>query len=39
VIASFDGGAKLANEEELRDMRFWSNQASITGDPNFTIRR
>ncbi len=39
VIATFDGGAKLASEQELRDMRFWSNQASITGDPNFTIRR
>jgi prepilin-type N-terminal cleavage/methylation domain-containing protein len=39
VIATFDGGAKLATEDELRDMRMWSNQASRAGDANFTISR
>jgi hypothetical protein len=39
VIATFDGGAKLASEEELRDMRLWSNQASRAGNPDFTITR
>lgn len=39
VTASLAGNVQLLSEEELRDMRRWSNQASLAGDRDFTIKR
>lgn len=36
VVAHLDGSAALLNEEELRDMRRWSNQAAKFNDPDFS---
>lgn len=38
VTASLAGNVQLLNENELRDMRRWSNQAARENNPNFTIR-
>jgi hypothetical protein len=39
VTASLAGNVQLLSENELRDMRRWSNQAAIEGDPDYTIKR
>jgi len=36
VIAHLDGSVGTATEEELRDMRRWSNQAALFDDPDFS---
>lgn len=36
VAAHLDGNVRLFDEEELRDMRRWSNQAAIYNDPDFS---
>jgi len=36
VVANLDGSVELLNEDELRDMRRWSNQAAAANNPNFT---
>ena len=36
VVAQLDGSVKLLAEEELRDMRRWSNQAAMYDDPDFS---
>lgn len=36
VVAQLDGSVELLNEEELRDMRRWSNQAALFDDPDFS---
>ncbi|MBC2595753.1 prepilin-type N-terminal cleavage/methylation domain-containing protein [Ruficoccus amylovorans] len=35
VVAMLDGSVRMMGEDELRDMRHWSNQAIIANDPNF----
>lgn len=39
VVAKFDGSAELMTEEQMRDMRLWSNQAARRNDADFTIRK
>ena len=39
VTASLAGNVQLLSEDELRDMRRWSNQAATGGDRDFTIKR
>jgi len=39
VVAKFDGSAELMTEEQIRDMRLWSNQAARQNDADFTIRK
>jgi prepilin-type N-terminal cleavage/methylation domain-containing protein len=36
VTAQLDGSVRLLEEDELRDMRRWSNQAALANDPNFS---
>jgi len=36
VVAHLDGSVAILNEEELRDMRRWSNQAAKHDDPEFS---
>ncbi|MEM0965081.1 MAG: type II secretion system protein [Verrucomicrobiota bacterium] len=36
VVSHLDGSTAFLSEEEIRDMRRWSNQASIYDDPNFS---
>ncbi len=36
TVANLDGSVELLNEEELRDMRRWSNQAAKYNDPDFS---
>ncbi|MFP4351423.1 MAG: type II secretion system protein [Puniceicoccaceae bacterium] len=36
VVAHLDGSVGTATEEELRDMRRWSNQAALFDDPGFS---
>lgn len=36
VVAHLDGSVALLNEEELKDMRRWSNQAAKFNDRNFS---
>lgn len=36
VVAQLDGSVSLLSEEELRDMRRWSNQAAKYNEPNFS---
>lgn len=38
VVASLGGNVELLTESQLRDMRRWSNQASIAEDRDYTIR-
>ncbi len=38
VVAHLDGHVEMLNEEQLRDMRRWSNQAAEQDDPDFEIR-
>jgi prepilin-type N-terminal cleavage/methylation domain-containing protein len=37
VVVMFDGHTELLTIEQLRDMRYWSNQAAENDDPNFRI--
>jgi prepilin-type N-terminal cleavage/methylation domain-containing protein len=37
VVAMLGGNVELLDETQLRDMRRWSNQASIAGDPDYLI--
>lgn len=37
VVAMLGGNVELLNEEELRDMRRWSNQAARANDPDFVV--
>jgi len=37
VAAMFDGSVELLDEEQLRDMRRWSNDAAEYDDPDYTI--
>ena len=37
VAAMFDGSARMLNEEEMRDMRLWSDGAAEEDDPDYTI--
>ncbi len=39
VVAKFDGSAALMTEDEMRDMRMWSNQAAIMNLADYTIRK
>lgn len=39
VVATFDGRAELLREDQLRDMRRWSNEAARENDPEYTIPR
>ncbi|WOO42645.1 prepilin-type N-terminal cleavage/methylation domain-containing protein [Rubellicoccus peritrichatus] len=36
VVAHLDGSVAMLNEDELRDMTRWSNQAAKFNDPNFS---
>lgn len=36
VVAHLDGSVATLGEEELRDMRRWSNQAALYDDPDFS---
>lgn len=38
VTAMLAGNVELLDEEQLRDMRRWSNQAARTNDRNFVVR-
>lgn len=38
IIANFDGHVELATENELKDMRRWSNLASIENNPNWKFK-
>ncbi|MFD2255158.1 type IV pilin protein [Luteolibacter algae] len=38
VTACLAGNVQLMDEDEMRDMRHWSNQAAIENDPDFLIR-
>jgi len=35
MVANLDGSVTILDEEDLRDMRRWSNQAALYGDKNF----
>jgi prepilin-type N-terminal cleavage/methylation domain-containing protein len=37
AVAMLGGNVELRREDELRDMRYWSNQALRANDPNFKI--
>jgi len=39
VVAMLDGSVRMMGEEELRDMRHWSNQAAEKDDPEYTLKR
>lgn len=39
VAAMLDGHVALLDEDEIQDMRHWSNQAAEQDDPNFTLKR
>ncbi|MES2437775.1 MAG: prepilin-type N-terminal cleavage/methylation domain-containing protein [Verrucomicrobiota bacterium] len=39
VVAMLGGNVELLDEERLRDMRRWSNQASVADDPDYLITR
>ena len=36
IVAHLDGSVGTATEEDLRDMRRWSNQAALFDDPDFS---
>ena len=38
VVANLAGNVELLTEDQLRDMRRWSNQAERAGDKDFTIK-
>ncbi|RYD47223.1 MAG: type II secretion system protein [Verrucomicrobiaceae bacterium] len=38
VVVMIGGNVEMLDEKELRDMRRWSNQASVENDPDFTLR-
>lgn len=35
MVANLDGSVTILDEEDLRDMRRWSNQAALYGDKDF----
>lgn len=37
VVAMLGGNVELRSEDDLRDMRYWSNQAIRANNPDFTI--
>lgn len=37
VVATLAGGVELLDEDQLRDMRRWSNQAARRNDPDFVV--
>jgi len=39
VTVMLDGSVKMMNEEDLRDMRHWSNQAEKANDPDWTLQK
>jgi prepilin-type N-terminal cleavage/methylation domain-containing protein len=39
VAAMLDGHVALLDEDEIKDMRRWSNQAAEQNDPNFKLKR
>jgi prepilin-type N-terminal cleavage/methylation domain-containing protein len=39
VAAMLDGHIALLSEDEVKDMRRWSNQAAEQDNPNFTLKR
>ncbi|RYD25464.1 MAG: type II secretion system protein [Verrucomicrobiaceae bacterium] len=38
VVAMLAGNVEMLDEDQLRDMRRWSNQASMANDPNYLIK-
>ena len=38
VVANLAGNVELLGEDQLRDMRRWSNQAELAGERDFTIK-
>jgi prepilin-type N-terminal cleavage/methylation domain-containing protein len=38
VVANFDGSVALLGEDELSDMRRWSNLAAIQDDPDWSLK-
>lgn len=39
VAAMLDGHVELLDEDQMRDMRRWSNQAAEQNNPNYTLQR